>query len=391
ALSVMTQDLPATADVVVAGGGVMGASTAYHLARMGAGRVVLVEREGYLGEMSTGQCAGGIRHQFSTETNVRLSKESIAMMERFPEELGQPLDIDLCGYLILLTDERDVAVFRENVALQRRLGVETEWLDPEQVHERIPLVNTDGVLAATYYDRDGLADPGGVVQGYATAARGLGVTIATGCEVTGIETASGRIRAVETTRGRIETPVVVNACGAWAPHLGAMVGVEIPIRPIRRQIVSTTPIPGLPPDFPFVVFFGTSLYLHREGEGILSGKSNNDEEPGFKLEVDEEWEAVHMMELMERFPAVEEAGIRARWAGLYEVTPDAHPIFGRVSPVEGFYVMAGFSGHGFMHGPVMGLLMAEEILEGEARTVPVGEFRYERFLTGDLSPEYNVI
>lgn len=382
-------DVPKTADVVIVGGGVMGASTAYHLAARGAGSVVLLEKRDYLGEESTGACAGGIRHQFSTETNVLLSKHSIEMMERFPEELGQPLDVTLCGYLILLSDPEDLPVFRANVELQHRLGVKTEWLEPEEAGARVPLVNTEGVLGATYYGRDGLADPGGVVQGYATAAKQRGATIVTGAPATGIRMDGDRIAAVETPKGEIATPVVVNAAGAWAPEIGRMIGIEIPIQPFRRQIVVTTEVPGLPPDFPFTVFFSDALYLHREGDGILSGKSNNDETPGFKTTVDEEWEALHMEEAMERMPVLGEVGITNRWAGLYEVTPDHHPIFGRIS--EGFYVMAGFSGHGFMHGPAAGMLMAEEILDDKAHTIDLSAFAFERFQKGDLHPEYNVI
>ena len=373
------------------GGGVMGASTAYHLAARGVKDVVLLEREPFLGEMSTGRCAGGIRHQFSTEINVRLSIESIRMLERFPDELGQDVGLKLCGYLFLLTRDEDLPTFRDNVALQHRLGIDTRWLEPADCAELVPELDLEGVLAGTIYDRDGLADPSGVVQGYASGARRLGVTILTEMAVTGISVDGGRIRAVETPAGSIETPVVVNACGAWAPELGKMVGVDIPIDPIRRQVVVTAPFPDLRPDFPFVIFFADSLYFHREGPGILTGQSNNNERPGFKLDVDQEWEARHVEAAVRRFPRLGDAGFLTSWAGLYEVTPDAHPILGRVAEVEGFHVMAGFSGHGFMHGPVAGLLMAEEIVDGRASTVDIDPFRLERFTSGELHPEYNVI
>jgi glycine/D-amino acid oxidase-like deaminating enzyme len=387
----MSADLPRTADAVVVGGGVMGASTAYHLARRGVQDVVLLEREQFLGQMSTGQCAGGIRHQFSTEINIRLSIESIRMMERFPEELDQDVGLKFCGYLFLLTREAELPTFRENVALQHRLGIETTWMEPDEVAARVPLLNLDGVLAGTSYERDGLADPSSVVQGYTKGARREGVTILTETEATGLRTDGGRITAVETTGGAIETGVVVNACGAWAPQLGRMVGVEIPIQPFRRQVVVTASIPQLPEDFPFVIYFADSLYFHPEGEGILTGQSNNDEAPGYKLDVDTEWEARHMEAAVRRFPLLADAGFLTHWAGLYEVTPDAHPILGAVPDVEGFYVMAGFSGHGFMHGPAAGLLMAEEIVDGRAHTVDIDPFRIDRFAAGDLHPEYNVI
>jgi len=387
----MNQELPTTADAVIIGGGVMGTSTAYHLARKGAKNVVLLEREPFFGVMSTGQCAGGIRHQFSSEINIRLSIESIRMMERFPEEMGQDIDLRFIGYVFLLTKDEDLAVFRKNVALQHSLGVMTEWLEPDDIARRVPFVNLEGVQAATVYERDGLVDPASLVQGYVTNARRLGVNLFTDTEAIGIRTAHGQIKAVQTNQGIIETPVVVNACGAWAPQIGRMVGVDIPIQPVRRQIVVTTPIPEVSPDFPFVILFHESLYFHPEGEGILTGKSNPNETPGYKLDVDPQWEMLHMEEAMYRLPVLEKAGLLSHWAGLYEVTPDAHPILGRVPTLDGFYLMAGFSGHGLMHGPVVGMLMAEEILDGRAHTVDIDPFRYDRFLGRELDPEYNVV
>lgn len=390
-MTTMSSDLPRTADVVIIGGGIMGTSTAYHLARKGAGRVVLIEKQPFFGMMSTGQCAGGIRHQFSTEINIRFSIESIRMLERFPEEMDQEIDLRFVGYLFLLTHEDDVETFRRNVALQHRLGVMTEWLSPEEIARRVPVLNLEGVLAGTFYARDGLADPSSVVQGYVKNARRLGAQLFTDTEAVGIRVEKGRIVSVQTNRGEIFTPVVVNACGAWAPIIGRMVGIDIPIQPIRRQIVVTTPIPELPPDFPFVIFFREALYFHREGEGILTGKSNPNETPGYKLDVDPEWELVHMEEAMYRLPLLEKAGLLTHWAGLYEVTPDHNPIMGRVPGVEGFYIVAGFSGHGFMHGPIAGLLMAEEIVDGRAHTVNIDPFRFDRFLVGETRREYNVV
>ena len=369
----------------------MGTSTAYHLAKRGMTDVVLLEREPFLGAMSTGQCAGGIRHQFSTDINIRLSIESIRMMERFPEEPGQDIGLRFCGYLFLLTRPEDVEPFRRSVELQRGLGVDTEWLEPDRIAERLPLVDLEGVVAGTIHERDGLCDPSSVVQGYAAGARRLGAKLVTDTEVTGIRTEAGRIAVVETNRGTIETPIVVNASGAWAPRIGEMAGVQIPIEPIRRQIVVTAPMEKIAEDFPFTVFFSDSLYFHREGKGILTGMSNPDETSGFKMDVDPAWEEVHLAEAVRRMPVLGDAGLQSHWAGLYEVTPDAQPILGRIREVEGLYVMAGFSGHGFMHGPAAGLLVAEEILDGKAHTIDIEPFRFDRFAEGALTPEQNVI
>ena len=382
--------LPATAEVVIVGGGVMGTSIAYHLTRRGVKEVVLLEREPFLGQGATGRCAGGVRYQFATEVNIRLSQVSLPMLEHFKEEIGVDAGYRPIGYLFFLTREEDVQAFRRNVALQHRLGVATEWLSGDEVRRRLPNMRLDDVLAGTFHAKDGLADPHSVVQGYARAARRQGARIFTDVEVQDIEVQGGRVRGVVTSRGRIATEVVVNAAGPWAGVVGRMAGVEIPITPLRRQWLTTTPIPDLPPDFPFVIDFAQALYFHPEGEGILTGMSNPNEKPGFDQNVDPEWELVHMEAAMARMPALARAGVVSRVAGLYEVTPDAHPIFG-ATPVEGFYVCAGFSGHGFMHGPVAGLLMAEILLDGRAQTVDVSMLDLARFAEGRLIREYNVV
>jgi len=383
-------DLPKKADVVIIGGGVMGTSTAYHLALKGCRDVLLLERELLFGTQATGKCAGGIRYQFSTEINVRLSLLSLPMLDRFEEELGQKIDRRYCGYLFPLTRDEDVKAFRQNVEMQHRLGVQTQWLDPEQIGKLVPLINLEGVLAGTFYERDGLADPSSVVQGYVSGARRQGAKLLTGVEVTGIRVERERVCAVVTPYGEVATPRVVNAAGPWAKVVGAMAGVEIPITPVRRQIVVTSPL-QIPPDFPFVIDFAPSLYLHREGPGILTGMSNPDQPEGFDQSVDREWELVHLEAAMNRMPILEQAGLANRWAGLYEVSPDAHPILGRIPQIEGLYCVGGFSGHGFMHGPIAGLLLAEEILDGGAHTLDITPLYLDRFQQGKEIAEYNVV
>lgn len=213
----------------------------------------------------------------------------------------------------------------------------------------------------------------------------------TDVEVTGIRVEKRRIRGVFTNRGEVSTPVVVNAAGPWAGEVGWMAGVEIPIVPVRRQIAVTGPIPEVPPDFPFVIDFAQSLYFHREGPGILTGMSNPNEPAGFDQSVDREWEVIHLEAAMKRMPILERAGLANRWAGLYEVSPDAHPILGRIPQVEGLYCIGGFSGHGFMHGPACGLLLAEEILDGQAHTLDITPLHIDRFGEGRKIVEYNVV
>jgi len=386
----MSQILPKHTDTVIIGGGVMGVSTAYHLAARGHRDILLLEREAFFGAGSTGRCAGGVRYQFATEINIRLSLESLPMLERFEQEIGYPVDYRQCGYLFILTRPEDVAAFRRNVALQRSLGVMTEWLDGEEIRRRLPMMRLEDVLGGTFYPKDGLVDPNGVVQGYLKAARRLGVRTLSDTAVTGLTVEGQRIRGVRTTRGEVACARVVNAAGPWAGRIGQMAGVDIPITPLRRQWLTTTPLPEIPQEFPFVIDFAQALYFHREGGGLLTGMSNPHEPPGFRQTVDPNWELMHMEAAIARLPLLERAGAVSRVAGLYEITPDAHPIFGG-TPVEGFYVLAGFSGHGFMHGPAAGKLMAEILLDGASRSVDVSMLALERFAAGRLIREYNVV
>jgi sarcosine oxidase, subunit beta len=387
-------DLPSTAAVVVIGGGVMGASTAYHLAARGVKHVVLLEREAFFGLGATGRCAGGIRHQFGTTINIQLSLLSLPMLDALEDVTGQPALVRKCGYLFVLTRPEDEAQFRRNVARQNALGVSTEWLSGDEVRRRtLPALFPDA-LAGTFCAQDGVADPNSVVMGYVNAARRLGVACFTGVTVTGLEQAGGRITGVVTDQGSIAAPIVVNAAGPWSGPLAALAGVEIPVTPVRRQWLTTTPLPEIPADFPFVIDFAQSLYFHREGEGLLTGMSNPNEAPGFDQRVDPEWELTHLEAAVARLPLLERAGIASRWAGLYEVTPDAHPILG-ASPLEGFYLVTGFSGHGFMHGPICGKLMAEVITDGQATTLDIRSLALTRFAAGQAivedAVEYNVV
>jgi sarcosine oxidase subunit beta len=382
--------VPKTAEAVIIGGGVMGASIAYHLAARGMRDILLLEKDEFFGQGATGRCAGGVRYQFATEVNVRLSIASLPMLERFEAELGQPIDYRKCGYLFVLSSPEDVSVFQNNLAMQNRLGAGTLWLDGDEIRRRLPLMRLEDILGGTFNPRDGTVDPNSVVMGYINAGQRIGVKAMTGVEVIGLSVRSGKISAVLTHQGQIATNLVVNAAGPWAGLVAAQAGVDIPLAAVRRQWFTTTPLPEIPPDFPFVIDFAQSLYFHREGSGLLIGMSNPDEPPGFDQSVDPEWESVNIEAAAERLPLMETASLASRLAGLYEVTPDAHPIFGK-TPVKGFYVCTGFSGHGFMHGPISGVLMSEIILDGKAFTVDVSMLDLARFEEDRLIREYNVV
>jgi len=379
----------------------MGASVAYHLACRGITDVVLIEREAQLGAGSTGRNAGGVRHQFSTEQNIRLSIESIAAFERFEEELGASIDLHQDGYLFLLSRETDVEMFQASVALQRRLGVPVEWLAPGEAASLAPGLSVDGVLAATYCAKDGIADPNGVTQGFARAAREAGADIARGCEVTGIDVADGRVAGVRTTKGTIAAGVVVNAAGAWAGQVGRMAGLEVPVAPLRRHIFFAQPAPDATWDDPphrgkvpathlLVIDFATSFYFHREGGRLLFGMGNPAEQPGYDTTV--RWD--FLPEVVEagvsRLPALADAVVSHAWAGLYEMTPDAMPIIGPAGGCDGFYVIAGFSGHGFQHSPAAGRVLADLII-GRDPGLDLSPFACDRFAAGTPTAERHVV
>lgn len=375
----MERSLPATADVVVIGAGVMGLSTAYHLARAGCADVVVLEMAELPGSGSTGANAGGIRHQFSSAVNIELSRLSIQMMVDFEAATGTALDLNFCGYLFLFDNAGDLVQAGSDVALQNSLGVGSRIVTTDEIAQIAPLIDLDGILGGSFFERDGLADPSAVVNGYFGAARSLGVTVACSRLVTGIEARSGRIEAVASGDTRISTPAVVVAAGPWSGEVAALASVAVPIVPLRRQIMVTLPLSGIDRSFPFVIDFSRSLYFHYEGGGILTGMSNPGETPGFHPGLDDDWRTIHFAAALERLPLLAEARVHSEWAGYYEVTPDHQPILGPVPGIEGLYCCAGFSGHGFMHGPAAGLLMAEEILEGGARTIDIQTLKWRDF------------
>jgi sarcosine oxidase subunit beta len=381
-----------TADVIVVGGGVVGASAAYHLASAGAGRVLLLERADALGTGATGACAGGFRHQFSSEINIRLSQASVPMITRFSEEHGLPLDLWQDGYLFLVRTEASWTEFGAAVALQRSMGVDARSLTAEEAAGLVPGVALDGVLGATYCPDDGIADPSGLTNGYATLARRAGAEIRTGVEVRSVRTHAGRVLGVDTADGAVDAPVVIDAAGPWGGLLAATAGVDLPIEPIPRNVVVTGPFPGAPERRTLVIDAQTSFYFHREGRGVLMGMGSPAEQASFDTAPDDRFIAEEILPIAVRvFPPLGEAGIEHTWAGLYEMTPDRHPIIGEAPTMSGLYLANGFSGHGFQHAPVVGKLLAEMIVDGRATTIDISTLGLERFATGDLVREGHVV
>jgi sarcosine oxidase subunit beta len=374
--------------VVVIGGGVIGTSAAFHLAEAGVD-VVLLERA-QLASGSTSRAAGGVRTQFSDALNVEIARRSLDAFRDFGRRPGWEIDLKQVGYLFVLSRESDVEQFERSVALQNESGLDSRMLTAREVRELCPLVHGDEVIAGTFSPGDGHATPEGVVQGYAFAARGHGAEIRVNCEVLGIETEGTRITGVVTDQGVIATGTVICAAGAWSRNCGAMVGVDLPVTPLRRQILFTEAIAGLPTRLPMTIDFESSFYFHREGPGLLLGMSDPDETPGFSVETTEDWIPGLMEVVRRRAPRIADAGIRGGWAGLYEMTPDHNALIGESAGVSRFLYATGFSGHGFLQGPAVGEILRDLVL-GRPTFVDISPLSAERFDTSAQRPEYNVV
>jgi sarcosine oxidase subunit beta len=386
--------VPAQASVVIVGGGVMGTSIAFHLAEAGVADVLLLE-QAQLGSGSTCKAAGGVRAQFSDPVNIALGLRGLDAFERFPERPGQEIDLRQPGYLFLLTTPEQVAVYEESIGLQNRMGVPSRMLTPQEAVSLSPAVDADGLLAAAFHQRDGYCSPESVVLGYATGARRHGATIRTGVTVTGIRSAGGDITAVETDQGTVQTGTVVCAAGAWSREVGALAGVDLPVEPLRRQILISEPLPAdllavLPDTVPMTIDAGTTFYFHREGPGLLLGMSYQDEEPGFRPEYSEEWLPDLMAAIAVRAPALLDLGIAHRWVGMYEVTPDHNALLGEFAHVSRFLYATGFSGHGFLQGPAVGEVIRDLYL-GTETIIDVTPFTADRFASGLHRGEVNIV
>jgi glycine/D-amino acid oxidase-like deaminating enzyme len=381
--------VPDKAEVVIVGGGVMGTSIAFHLAEAGVTDVLLLEKN-ELGSGSTSKAAGGIRANFSDELNIALGARSLEAFARFGERPGQEIDLHGVGYLFLLSTPEQVELFEESTRLQNAAGQPTRMLDVAEAVRLAPILSPDGLVAACFSPNDGHCTPESVVLGYATAARKLGATLVTGCEVTGIDAIGNEIRAVRTSRGTVATSTVICAAGAWSAPLAAMVGVDLPVTPLRRQIVVTEAIPGLPRDLPMTIDFSSTFYFHGEGPGLLVGMSDPEEEPGFHLTRTDTWLPRLTAEMERRAPCLLDVGLAGGWAGLYENTPDHNALIGESPTISRFLYATGFSGHGFLQGPAIGEILRDLYLTREP-FVDISPLDANRFHTSGLRAEQNIV
>jgi sarcosine oxidase subunit beta len=375
-------DMGKTADVIIIGGGIIGVSIAYHLGLKRAGRIILLEK-GQLGEGSTSRCVGGIRTQFSTEINILFSLESIKTFERFKEEFGIHSEFKRIGYLFLATTEEEIEVFRQNIELQKKFDIPVEMLDPDEIRARWPYLRVNDILGGTFCPWDGYAGPNEVLTGFVNSAKRAGVRIYEGAEVIGISVMKSKVSGVKTRTEEISTPMIINAGGPFASAVGEMAGIQIPVKPLRRQIFVTAPFHLADQTIPLTIDFHRGWYFRQEMSGLLlSGPL--DREPSFNLNVDYVSMAEASENAMYRIPLLEKARIANGWAGLYEISPDHHAILGKVPEVEGFILANGFSGHGFQHSPAVGKVIAELITEGRAKTIDITSLSIERFKRGEL-------
>lgn len=379
-----------SADVVVIGGGVVGCSTAYNLAKLGAGKVVVLEKK-YLASGSTGRCGAGMRVQWGTETNCLLSRESVKMLSHLPEMLDVNIDIEFhqSGYLLPAYTESMVEQFKKNLVLQNSLDIHAKWMTPDECLDVVPFMSLKGVLGATFCAEDGHCNPFKVTEAYATAARNLGVEIYTDTEVLNIESKNGKIISVHTASGDIATNTVVNAAGGYSKQVGRMVGVELPIFPERHEILVTEPVE--PTLGPMVMSFHHNLYCQQSPHGsFIMGIGHPNEPETFNIKSSWQFLCDMAERVVEILPPLARLNVIRQWAGLYDMSPDRTPILGNTPAMERFFTAAGFSGHGFMISPITGQLMAEIVL-GKSTTFPTHMFDAGRFERGELFKEPLVV
>lgn len=384
-----------TADVVVIGGGITGASVAFHLCTAGVRRVVVLER-GRSGDGSTGRAMGGARAQFADPLHIRMSLHSIAVFERFEEITGCGAGYLPHGYLLLATSAAHLERLAQIGSVQRAEGLtDVEMLSTAEVARRLPFLRTDDVLGAAFRQRDGFVDPLAVMRGFASAAARMGARLLERSPVWAVRVSGGRVVGVNTEGGRIDAPCVVNAAGPWAAEIARMAGVDLPVRPLRRQIARTGPIALLPPDTPMVIDLTDGFHLRPDPRGdrtpgLRIAGPDPVEAYGLDFRADPAFGDAAAAWLGRRAPELARAagGTPRCSAGLYAVSPDHHAILGEEPGVRGFYEANGFSGHGVMHAPATGRILAELVTAGRSETFPGADaLSPSRFLAGELLHE----
>ena len=383
-----------TADVVLIGGGIVGSSIAYHLTASGCKNVLVIERESSQGKGSTGKSMGGVRAQFSTPVNIQMSLYSIPFYASFDERLGYPCGYRSQGYLFCATSEDHLAYLRTNYGTQVRLGLETARLvTGEEIRKMFPQLRSDDILGGAFCSTDGFVDPYSAMTGFMACAIDHGAELWKNTLVTGIQRDAQGIIGVETDRGTVSTLKVVNCAGPWAASVAEMAGIDLPVQPLRRMLVPTEPFDEFPHTAPMIIDMSNGFHFRPEGLGFLLAWNDPEETPGFKTDFDPAFVEKILTRAADRVPVFENLAVNPRraWAGLYEMTPDHHPILGAVPEVAGFFLANGFSGHGVMHAPATGKILADLILRGTTDLIDASLLSLSRFAEGRMITETAVL
>lgn len=379
-----------SADVVIIGGGIVGSSVAYHLAEAGCTNVLIIEREERQGMGSTAKSMGGVRAQFSTPINIRMSLYSIDLFSRFEEVTGHTSGYKPHGYLFVATTQQHLDYLQINLKQQQACGLKNaEMVTREDIVRTVPQLVADDVLGGSFCPTDGFVDPYSVMTGFAKRARERGVRMWLETEVTGIDLKQARVAGLQTTRGYVSTAVVVNAAGPWAAGVARLAGVDIPVEPLRRQIVKTESFAPLSPRLPMVIDMSSGFHFRPEGSSFLLAWPDPEQTYGFRTDFDYGFIEKILTRAVNRVPVFADVEVNPRrcWAGMYEMTPDHHAIIGPAPDVEGMFLANGFSGHGVMHSPATGKIVSEMILNGKSSFADATMLRAERFAEGHLLEE----
>lgn len=383
-----------TADIVIIGGGVVGSSVAYHLVEAGCANVLILEREPQQGMGSTAKSMGGVRAQFATPINIKMSLYSIDLFSKFEEVTGHTAGYQPQGYLFVATTEQHLDYLKTNVRQQQACGLSNvNMITREDIVNTVPQLIADDVVGGSFCPTDGFVDPYSVMTGFAKSARRRGATVWLEADVTGIDVREGRVAGVRTSRGYVATRAVVNAAGPRAAEVARLAGVEIPVEPLRRQIVKTEPFEQLSSRLPMVIDMSSGFHFRPEGSSFLLAWPDPEQTHGFRTEFDYGFIEKILTQAVNRVPVFADVEVNPRrcWAGTYEMTPDHHAIIGRAPGVEGMFLANGFSGHGVMHSPAAGKIISELIVNGASTFAEAPMLRAERFAEGNLLNETAVL
>ena len=384
-----------TADVVIVGGGIVGASIAWHLTQAGCRKVLIVERESHQGKGSTGKSMGGVRAQFATAPNIQMSLYSIRFYSEFDERLGHPGGYRPQGYLFVATRPAHLEYLSTNQLLQKSLGLkQAHMVNRDEIVAQVPQLRSDDIVGGSFCATDGFVDPYSVMVGFTTCAVERGARLWRAAEVTAIQRNGEAIAGVTTTRGTVSTRNVVNAAGAWAAQAAALAGIDLPVQPLRRMLVPTEPFDGVSHEIPMVIDMTNGFHFRPESLGFLLAWNDPEETVGYKIDFEPSFIEKILLHAADRVPCFEGVAINPKraWAGLYEMSPDHHCILGQADSVPGFYCANGFSGHGVMHAPATGKIVSDLILKGKTDVVDdVSVLGFDRFAKGKLLHETAVL